>query len=114
MSEILQFFAYGHLPPRLQAASKLFAVAAQDLSVASLNRLASELADMLPDNYQGDRAMRKVACAVRLFTGTDQVNGQRALALDALIEAKDCAVRSILFKPGEYTIDNEGKAVAQP
>lgn len=64
-SSLLQFFAYGHLPPHLQAASKPFAL------------LADELARVLPDNPEKTVALRK------------------------LLEAKDCAVRAVLFKSPE-------------
>lgn len=59
---LLQFFAYEHLPPYLQAISKPFADLAHSL-VATLNR-----------------------------------NPERTVALRKLLEAKDCAVRAVLFK----------------
>ena len=63
MTDLLQFFAYEHLPPHLQAASKPF------------GDLARELAATLPANAQRDAALQR------------------------LLEAKDCAVRAVLFKP---------------
>lgn len=59
---LLQFFAYEHLPPHLQAVSKPF------------GDLARQIVDALPQNPERTTALRK------------------------LLEAKDCAVRAILFK----------------
>jgi hypothetical protein len=59
---LLQFFAYEHLPPSLQAVSKPF------------GDLAREILSSLPSNPERAMAMRK------------------------LLEAKDCAVRALLFK----------------
>lgn len=61
-SPLLQFFAYAHLPPHLQAVSKPF------------GDLANQLEAELPGNPEKTVALRK------------------------LLEAKDCAVRAILFK----------------
>ena len=60
--EILQFFAYEHLPPHLQEVSKPF----------------------------GEMA--------KLITQTMPRNAERDMALRKLLEAKDCAVRAVLFK----------------
>lgn len=62
MSDIIQFFAYEHLPEHLQKVSKPFGDLAQNLSIR------------LPDNPEKEMALRK------------------------LLEAKDCAVRAILYK----------------
>lgn len=59
---LLQFFAYSHLPERLQAVSKPF------------GELAQHIEDALPNNPEKTVALRK------------------------LLEAKDCAVRALLFK----------------
>ncbi len=59
---MLQFFAYEHLPPHLQAVSKPFC------------ELAHKIADELPGNPE------------------------RTVALRKLLEAKDCAVRALLYK----------------
>lgn len=45
---ILQFFAYGHLPPRLQAVSEPFGV------------LAQQIIDTLPRNPERTVALRKL------------------------------------------------------
>ena len=59
---MVQFFAYEHLPPHLQAVSKPFC----DLAQHIVNELPS--------------------------------NPERTVALRKLLEAKDCAVRSLLYK----------------
>jgi hypothetical protein len=59
---IIQFFAYSHLPPHLQAVSQPFGI------------LAQSIIDQLPRNPE------------------------RTVALRKLLEAKDAAVRALLFK----------------
>lgn len=59
---MMQFFAYAHLPPHLQAVSKPF------------GDLAQQIVDDLPANPERTAGLRK------------------------LLEAKDCAVRALLFK----------------
>jgi hypothetical protein len=59
---LLQFFAYEHLPERLQQHSKPF------------SELANKIMETLPSNQERTMALRK------------------------LLEAKDCAVRAVLFK----------------
>lgn len=59
---LLQFFAYEHLPPHLQAVSQPF------------GELAQRIVETLPRNPE------------------------RTVALRKLLEAKDCAVRALLFK----------------
>ena len=61
-NEILQFFAYEHLPPHLQEVSKPF------------GEMAKLITQAIPRNAERDMALRK------------------------LLEAKDCAVRAVLFK----------------
>lgn len=62
MDNLLQFFAYEHLPAHLQTVSKPFGDMARSLAVT------------LPHNAESTTALRK------------------------LLEAKDCAVRAVLFK----------------
>lgn len=64
MSEepIMQFFAYDHLPEKLQQVSKPFGV------------IANDIVDTLPRNPE------------------------RTVALRKLLEAKDAAVRALIFK----------------
>lgn len=59
---MLQFFAFAHLPPHLQAISQPF------------GELADKICETLPSNPERTAALRK------------------------LLEAKDCAVRALLFK----------------
>lgn len=59
---LMQFFTYSHLPPKLQVYSKPFA------------DLAEQIQQLLPDN------------------------AERSAALRHLLEAKDCAVRSTLYR----------------
>lgn len=99
---LMQFFAYAHLPPHLQAASKPFATAAETLD---LRPLAEHLAT-LPNNEQRLVAMRKINQAAeilqphaRALPFFEQVNVREALQL--LIEAKDCAVRALVYKEPE-------------
>ena len=61
---MMQFFAYEHLPPHLQAVSKPFGL------------LAQQVVETLPGNPERTTALRK------------------------LLEAKDCAVRALLYKEG--------------
>ena len=66
MNDLLQFFAWEHLPSHLQAVSKPF------------HAMAHELAATLPLNAESTTAMRR------------------------LLEAKDCAVRAVLFKRADH------------
>lgn len=65
MEPLMQFFAYAHLPEKLQAVSKPF----------------------------GDLAQRIVETLPR--------NPERTVALRKLLEAKDCAVRALIWKDQE-------------
>lgn len=62
---MLQFFAYAHLPERLQEISKPF------------GDLAQQMVDTLP------------------------ANPERTVGLRKLLEAKDCAVRAVLYRDRE-------------
>lgn len=67
MSEpILQFFAYGHLPERLQVVSRPF------------GEMAALIVTMLPRNPE------------------------RTVALRKLLEAKDAAVRALIFRADDH------------
>lgn len=65
---ILQFFAYEHLPPHLQTVSKPFCELAHSLVKGSAS-----------------------------FDGVPR-NPERTVALRKLLEAKDAAVRALIFK----------------
>ena len=67
---MMQFFAYEHLPPHLQAVSKLF------------GDLAKQIVETLPQNAERTAGLRK------------------------LLEAKDCAVRALLYKDGAQLCDD--------
>lgn len=73
---ILQFFAYSHLPAHLQAVSKPFC----DLAHAIVK------GDNVPESG-----------TVTLGSGLPR-NPERTVALRKLLEAKDAAVRALLFK----------------
>lgn len=79
---MLQFFAYAHLPPHLALISKPFC----DLAHAIV----------LGDN---------VAEAGTVTIGRALPrNPERTVALRKLLEAKDCAVRAVLYKGREFKI----------
>jgi hypothetical protein len=73
---MLQFFKYDHLPAKLQAVSKPFG----DLAHAIV------LGDNVPE-----------AGTVTLGPPLPR-NPERTVALRKLLEAKDCAVRAVLFQ----------------
>lgn len=62
MEPLMQFFAYAHLPEKMQAVSKPF------------GELAQRIVETLPRNPE------------------------RTVALRKLLEAKDCAVRALIWK----------------
>ncbi len=69
---ILQFFAYEHLPPHLQAVSKPF----------------GDLARLIANGIKDETT----------WTAPLPRNPERTAALRKLLEAKDCAVRALLAK----------------
>lgn len=73
---LLQFFAYAHLPAHLQLVSKPFC----DLAHAMV---------------MGDNVAEAGTCT---FGSALPRNPERTTALRKLLEAKDCAVRALLFK----------------
>lgn len=73
---MLQFFEYGHLPQHLQAISKPF----HDLAWALV------MGDNVPDSG---------TVTIGLLVPS---NPERTVALRKLLEAKDCAVRALLYK----------------
>lgn len=76
---LLQFFAYEHLPPHLQIVSKPFC----DLAHAIV---------------KGDNVTAAGEVAIH---GPLPRNPERTVALRKLLEAKDCAVRAVLFQTAE-------------
>lgn len=75
---ILQFFAYAHLPAKLQLVSKPFS----DIAHAMV------LGDNQPNEVTGNVTLG----------GPLPHNPERAVALRKLLEAKDCAVRALVAK----------------
>lgn len=73
---MLQFFEYAHLPVQLQAVSKPFC----ELAYAIVN---------------GDNNAESGTVTIG---GPLPSNPERTVALRKLLEAKDCAVRAVLFK----------------
>ncbi len=74
---LLQFFEYKHLPPHLQIVSRPFCELANDLcGVMKVEKSAAGEATLL----------------------SVPANPERTTALRKLLEAKDCAVRAVLFK----------------
>lgn len=70
MNDLLQFFSWSHLPPKMQEISQRF------------GRLALELDEILPNNCQKDALFQKLIeakdCAVRaqIFKAGDNTNDQ--------------------------------------
>ena len=75
IDHVMQFFAYEHLPPNLQAVSKPFC----DLARAIV----------------GDDSAMPEGTSIEFPLPR---NPERTKALNALLEAKDCAVRARLAK----------------
>jgi hypothetical protein len=76
---LLQFFAYEHLPPKLQGVSKPFCELARSIVYGD------------PEPREGSPTLSE---------GLPR-NPERTVALRKLLEAKDCAVRALLFKAEE-------------
>ena len=74
-----QFFEYAHLPPHLQAVSKPF----HDLAHAIV---------------KGDNVPEAGTVTIGLLL---PANPERTVALRKLLEAKDCAVRALIYKEPE-------------
>lgn len=114
MSELLQFFAYTHLQPHLQAVSKPFGDAAHRLAALPPEQLRQagpnieepasgifyELlralnGGLLPCNVEATWAEVKIAEA----KATACAGASLDMVLRRVLESKDCAVRSLVFKP---------------
>jgi hypothetical protein len=107
---LLQFFTYEHLPPRLKAVSQAFAVEAGRIDDCPGPCITADVlpffeglysfVEALPGNTEREEALRKMR-AVRSFArgyGTEAGGMGKGGALRLLLEAKDCAVRAVLFK----------------
>lgn len=113
-SELIQFFGYGHLPAHLQPISKPFGELAESLVALTPEELCRQEQDLasnptrklfydlsilmdgglLPCNVEATWAVMKIGEAQRL--ARDE-HGLEAV-LRRLLEAKDCAVRSLVYK----------------
>jgi hypothetical protein len=85
LDPIMQFFAYAHLPPKLQAVSKPFC----DLAHAIVGAEQG-----MPEGTSTEFPLPR--------------NPERTAALRKLLEAKDAAVRALLFK--DAAVPAEGGA----
>ena len=114
MNQVMQFFRWEHLPPHLQEVSKLFAELAEKLhgmnyderlrgNAAGLSGydyvklLSTRLEKELPKNFMSELCLDKMK-----ETGDACVEAYPLQEiLISLLEAKDCAVRTALFKDPE-------------
>lgn len=96
----LQFFAFKHLPPHLQVMSRPFAEAAVKLANAPafqgdvFKALSDHVDGATPVNPQSKKALQKIDEARLLYVHGMDVDD----VLNRLIEAKDCAVRALVYK----------------
>lgn len=109
---LLQFFTFAHLPAHLQVASKPFAPVAELIDSAApqaqvstaVMALRSDLY-ALPAGPERDVLMDKLDQVDHVYHNPAFARATPlvcTLSLRLLLEAKDCAVRSILYKrPGE-------------
>jgi hypothetical protein len=115
--EILQFFKYSHLPDNLQVMSKPFYLTAMTLAEYTPEQLEKEImfiedsqADSIfsilrslidtitPANPEATWAVVKIGEAARMLVNEPNDEGMKAV-LRRLLEAKDCAVRSLIYVP---------------
>ncbi len=90
----LKYFEYAHLPAHLQAASKPFYdFVHSEMLYMSFTKLIAHLAEILPDHLEKEVAIAKVRQAQSIWIPNDNET-----ALRLILEAKDCAVRSLLDK----------------
>ncbi len=106
---LYQFFTYRHLPAHLQAISKVFA---EQVHKVVENRFQQHDVDAVYDFVEESsppgrnielRALRAKLWMVAYSIHLDE--GEARLRI--FLEAKDCAVRAVLFKPGPYTDPGE-------
>lgn len=100
-SELMQFFEFAHLPPKLQAVSQPFCLMADRVhnftneAHGELGGLIAWVETDLPSNQEATWALLKLQDAQRMLA----TNQSRDEVLRKVLEAKDCAVRAFLFKP---------------
>jgi hypothetical protein len=117
---LLQFFTWEHLREPLQAVSKPFGELAPRIGTAgdeaAIDQLIGQVELTLPENPEKVTALRKLreahallrrssielslgplrlTVAAEVRSSTPDIEG----VLRLLLEAKDCAVRAVLFKP---------------
>ena len=105
--ELLQFFEHEHLPPHLRAVSEPFCVLAHDLAALSdefesraAERIRQRMAEweVEPhDNTEATWVWTKLGHAREWTWSNMPYRLDRVLRL--VLEAKDCAVRAVLYKP---------------
>lgn len=110
--ELLQFFVFAHLPVHLQAVSRPFSEVAEHFCQLTAEERRSDAWDGEPMNVRElrERMERELpansqrgVCAGKLHEAEDAVVELYDLSevLQLLLEAKDCAVRAMLYKPAE-------------
>jgi hypothetical protein len=106
--ELLQFFVFAHLPVHLQAVSQPFSeVALRCCRQDAAERRAEEWEHGFMDVFRKrmERELpansQRAACVGKLHEAGDAVCEMHDLGdvLQLLLEAKDCAVRAVLYKP---------------
>lgn len=85
---IEQFFAYEHLPPKLQAVSKPFCVLAR--IILGTDHVGQDAANAIDPNDGGP--------PIPIYAFPLPWNPERTVALRKLLEAKDAAVRAVIAK----------------
>lgn len=115
--ELLQFFAYAHLPPHLQEVSKPFCELAQNLLSLGESEFRARAAELIAERetaWQGEplvnceeamagqklhEAWKRSKSSEFFEPSTERV---RDKVLRLVLEAKDCAVRAVLYQaPGQ-------------
>jgi hypothetical protein len=110
--ELLQFFKFEHLPPKLQDASKPFCRLAENIfSTKSeafsevvprlISKVLMDVTDKCPRTTEIRWCVSKLETASVLAETETQLPGTTTLdlVLRFVLEAKDCAVRAVLYVP---------------
>jgi hypothetical protein len=104
--EFMQFFAYEHLQPHLQEVSRPFCDVAKAIDSLEPGKLAGPAASLI-GNLMSDwernplRNSQATWASVKLGEARELVRhgfACKSAVLMRLLEAKDCAVRALLFK----------------
>lgn len=107
---LMQFFTWQHLPPHLQETSRVFAGVAAEVDACPTQICELHIGDALgglltwveslpynPERIECTRKLRGAMSFVRGY-GTAAGGMSKGNCLRLLLEAKDCAVRAVLFK----------------